>query len=164
MKDVIKTYRTKDNCYKSSYSVWIIFSDGYLQHTTRYTGRYATAEESIKAAAEMPKEISVPETSKEAARTKKTLKLYSSKKYVYSIKYINYGADLRFKKKFTINNYRLSGKTMSKTMYTPWLHSFIECDEYADEVKRRHGVVPDSDRLMQSISAVSKQKKPNFNL
>lgn len=160
MKDVIKTYRTKDDCYKSSYSVWIIFSDGYLQHTTRYTDAYPTVEEAIKAAVDMPKEISIPETSKEVARTKKTLKLYSSKKYVYSIKYINYGADLRFKKKFTINKYHLSGKTVSKTMYTPWLHSFKECDEYADEIRRHNGVFPDNDRLEAFPNAHSKQVKP----
>ena len=159
MANVVRVIETKEKMYKAAYSIWIHYTDGYRQHTTRYTSAYENQDDAVNEALAAAENQSAGVASSDVAKTVKTMKLYAGSSYVYSIQYSDYGKKIRYKKKFTINRYEINGLHKDKTFYTPWLPSVAACDKYANDFRRKNGVCPEDDRLQKFPGAKTKSIK-----
>ena len=135
---------TKDGKYKSFYKVTVFYTDNTKQRTGKYSPVYDAEKDAVIYGKEHEEEVIYSEiSSEEAAKSKSSLTVSYGLSYVIEKRYTNFGKNIQYKIKFSvaIKNPKASC-SKQKTFYTPWLNSEKECLEYANNIKKTHGVKP----------------------
>jgi hypothetical protein len=76
------------------------------------------------------------------------LTIFRDKKKTITKRYSNYGQKVEFKR---VYSYTVPGKLWKKVIYTPWLPSEEECNEYLSKFKQQHGIDENSQITKRDI-------------
>ena len=140
----MKILTTKDGKYKSFYKVTVFYTDNTKQRTGKYSPVFDFEEDAISYGKKHEEESIYSDlSSDEAALSKSSLTVSYGESYVIEKRYTKFGKNIQYKMKFSVATPEAkSYYSKQKTFYTPWLDSEQECHEYADNIKKAHGVKP----------------------